>query len=87
MPIFDYQCPNCGIVENIIAGTNDKTLVHEACKGMMKRFISGRKNINMGVGAYGYYDDNLQAFCGTNRERKRIMQEQGVSEKFGKGWE
>jgi len=52
----------------------------------MKRVLSGRFGINMGVGAYGYYDENLQAYCGTNRERRRIMKEQGVSEKYGKGW-
>jgi len=86
MPIFDYECPNCGTVEDVYAGINDKTIVHEKCKGVMKRFISGKKSISMGVGAYGYYDDNLQAFCGTNREKKRIMKEQGVSEKYGKGW-
>jgi len=86
MPIFDYECKNCGLVENVFAGINDKTIVHDKCCGQMNRIISGRKGINMGVGAYGYYDDNLQAFCGTNRERRRIMKEQGVSEKFGKGW-
>ena len=86
MPIYDFECPNCGTIENVVAGINDKTIVHEKCKGIMKRFISGNKGISMGVGAYGYYDDNLQAFCGTNKEKKRIMKEQGVSEKYGKGW-
>ena len=33
-----------------------------------------------------YFDENLNAFVGTNRERRRIMKEQNVSEKYGKGW-
>ena len=86
MPLYDYNCPECGIVEDIWAGINDKTLTHDKCGNKMKRILSGSVGINMGVGAYGYYDDNLQAYCGTNKEKKRIMQEQNVTEKYGKGW-
>ena len=86
MPLYDWNCEECGVVENVIAKMDEKTIVHDKCGNNMTRFISGNKGINMGVGAYGYYDDNLQAFCGTNREKKRIMKEKGVSEKYGKGW-
>jgi len=86
MPLYDYRCKKCGVVENVLAKMDEKTIVHDECGKNMTRFISGNKSISMGVGAYGYYDDNLQAFCGTNREKKRIMKEQGVSEKYGKGW-
>jgi hypothetical protein len=52
----------------------------------MKRLISSTHGINMGVGAYGYYDDNLQAYVSTNRQKKELMRKQGVSEAYGKGW-
>ena len=87
MPIFDYECPNCGTVEDVYAGINDKTIVHEKCKGVMKRFISGNKGISMGpAGAFGYYDDNLETYIHTNRQHREVMKEKGVSEKYGKGW-
>ena len=87
MPIYDYSCPNCGTVENVIAGMSDKTLVHEKCKGIMKRFISGNKGISMGpAGAYGYFDDNLQTFINTNKQHREECKKQGVTPKLGKGW-
>ena len=87
MPIFDYECEECGVVENVIAGTNDKTIVHDKCGKNMTRFISGNKAISMGpAGAFGYYDDNLETYIHTNRQHREVMKEKGVSEKYGKGW-
>ena len=42
--------------------------------------------INMGVGAYGYYDENLGTYINTNKHRREVMEKQGVTEKIGKGW-
>ncbi|MHB8123095.1 MAG: hypothetical protein ACYDG4_13175, partial [Desulfuromonadaceae bacterium] len=57
------------------------------CNGTMKRQFHSRFGINMGpVGAYGYFDENLGCAITTNAQRRRVMQEQGVTEKFGKGW-
>lgn len=47
------------------------------CDGDAKRLISAA-NINMGVGAYGYYDDTLQTYIHTNQHRKEVCREQGV---------
>jgi hypothetical protein len=52
----------------------------------MKRQFHASFAINMGVGAHGYYDENLGCYIGTNAQKRRVMQEQGVSEKFGKNW-
>jgi len=87
MPIYDYTCKNCGLVENVFAGINDKTIVHDKCCGQMNRIISGRKGISMGpAGSYGYFDDNLGKYINTNKQHREEMQKQGVSEKFGKNW-
>jgi hypothetical protein len=52
----------------------------------MERKFHSRFGISMGVGAYGYFDDNLRTYVRTNAHKRQVMAEQGVSEKFGKGW-
>ena len=84
MPIYDFECPKCGKKQEGIAKV-DETL-HCVCGGTLKRLMPSSHGINMGVGAYGYYDDNLQAYVSTNRQRRELMRRQGVSEAYGKGW-
>ena len=38
-------------------------------------------NVNMGVGAYGYYDENLESYVHTNKHRKELCRQQGVTPK------
>jgi len=84
VPLYDYQC-ECG--KEIEAITHyEKNAKCPECGREMKRLLTGKIGISMGVGAYGYYDDTLQAYVGTNAEKKRIMKEQGVTESYGKGW-
>lgn len=84
MPIYDYEC-KCGEKKEAFGKWGD-TVKCPSCKNKMKRVLSGKIGISMGVGAYGYYDENLQAYVNTNADKKRIMEEQGVSESYGKGW-
>ena len=84
MPLYDYDC-DCGWTGEIICPI-DASPPCPQCDGNMKRLISSTHGINMGVGAYGYYDDNLQAYVSTNRQKKELMRKQGVSEAYGKGW-
>ena len=86
MPLYDYLCPECGLVEDIIAKMDDKLLKHDKCGKTMIRQLHGRFGINMGVGAYGYYDENLGTYISTNKQRREEMQKQGVTERIGKGW-
>ena len=85
MPLYDYECEDCGIVQDVWADMDEKELEH-SCGKKMKRLISGKVGINMGVGPYGYYDDTLQTYVHTNEQRRREMKKQGVTEKIGKGW-
>jgi len=84
MPVYDYKC-KCGTTTEEFCKW-DKKISCPSCKKPMDRVISGRVGISMGVGPYGYYDENLQAYVGTNADKKRIMAEQGVAESYGKGW-
>ena len=82
MPLYDYLCPNCGEVKDVFAGINDKTLMHDKCKCIMKRQLHCQYGINMGpVPPGGYFDETLDQFISTKRQRERVMEEQGVSEK------
>lgn len=53
----------------------------------MHRQFHSRFGISMGVGAYGYYDENLGTYIRTNAHKRQVMREQNVTEKFGKGWQ
>lgn len=88
MPIYDYKCDTCGTEMELIGRPNEETFPCEACnrKGMLHRQFHSRFGINMGVGAYGYYDENLGTYIRTNAHKKKVMRDQGVSEKYGKGW-
>lgn len=88
MPIYDYQCDKCGRTEERIKRVDETSYQcpDNCCTGTMMRQIHGRFGINMGVGAYGYYDDNLGCYIRTNAHRREVMREQGVSEGYGKGW-
>ena len=84
MPIYDYEC-ECGWKGEVITSMDVDPPCPE-CDGDMKRLMPGTHGIAMGVGPYGYYDDNLQSYVSTNAEKRRLMQEQGITEKYGKGW-
>lgn len=85
MPLYDVKCKRCGKVEERIAKVDEAVLCRE-CGGITHRLMPSSHVINMGVGPYGYYDDNLGKYIHTNRQRREEMARQGVSEAYGKGW-
>ena len=85
MPLFDYRC-KCGHESEHFAKPDETKLPCPKCKGKMERQFHSRYGISMGVGAYGYYDDNLGCHVRTNAHKREVMRKQGVTEKFGKGW-
>ena len=84
MPIYEMKCKGCGKTLERICKLDE--IVHCTCGDVMERLMPSAVGINMGVGAYGYYDDNLQSYVPTNKARRKEMKKQGVSEAFGKGW-
>ena len=86
MPLYDYDCPNCRAVRLDIVCPVDDTVFCEICHREMKRRFPFTHGINMGVWAYGYYDENLETFVATNKQRREEMKKQGVIEGYGKGW-
>ena len=85
MPLYPYKC-KCGHEDDHYAKIGETKLPCPKCGRKMARQLHGNFGINMGVGPYGYYDDNLQTYVRTNAHRREVMAEQGVSEGHGKGW-
>lgn len=85
MPLYDFKCRKCGNIEERVARF-DEEIVACRCGGTAERQFHSNYGINMGVGAYGYYDDTLHTYVNSNSHRRKVMKEQGVSERFGKGW-
>ena len=85
MPLYDYKCAGCGTVEERIARADEQVIVCQ-CGCTMTRQFHGRYGINMGVGAYGYYDETLGKYINSNKHHREVMREQGVAPRYGKGW-
>lgn len=85
MPLYAYQCPACGGTKDEfrkLAQRNDCPECDSCCVKMQK--LLGGHSV---IGDFApYWDDNLQAGIKSKQHRKQVMKEQGVSEKFGKGW-
>lgn len=86
MPLYDMLCPRCHKTEERIAKIDEAVQCSHCC-ATMKRMMPSSHGINMGAsGAHGYYDENLQTYISTNRQRREEMRKQGLSEAYGKGW-
>ena len=89
MPIYDYEC-KCGEKGEFIVRMNGKKACPK-CKKTMKRQFHSNFNINMGVGAYGYYDETLQTYISSKRQRRAECYKQevtpmGDTPKLGDAW-
>jgi hypothetical protein len=49
----------------------------------MKKVIGGHSVV---PDVQPYYDDNLETYVRSRQHRRSLMKEQGVYEKFGRGW-
>jgi putative FmdB family regulatory protein len=91
MPIYDMQCPGCNEIFVDIIAHIDEDVECEKCKAILVRMMSP-VNFNMGVGPYGYYDENLDKYIPTNHARREEMKKQGVTPRgetpkpYGDAW-
>jgi putative FmdB family regulatory protein len=76
MPLYDYEC-TCGEIGEFITRIGDMQKCPH-CGAEMKRVISA-VNINIGVHAAGYYDETLESYVTSNRHRRELCRERGVT--------
>jgi len=78
MPLYDYLCGGCGFKDEFITPMEyEQQCPH--CGVYMERLMPSTFGINMGVGAYGYYDETLQTYVNTNRQKRELCRERGVT--------
>lgn len=85
MPLYDYKCENCGIIEDIWAGIEEDRLNCPYCQGFMTRLISVVRII---CDIEPYFDENLAdakkspngQWVKSRQHRKKLMKEQGLVE-------
>ena len=82
--LYDYRCPGCGAVTEHLWIANEEIRDEIECPSCKKTLASKCPpvvKVSMGVGAYGYYDETLQTYVGTNAQKREVMREQGVTPK------
>ena len=79
MPLYDYECErnDCLTIFEVYDKIEKTDIRCPICGSGSKRLISA-PNINMGVGAYGYYDKTLRKYLHTNKQRRDECNRQGV---------
>lgn len=79
--LYDFECVECSKIFESLQVDNEPVQCPNCYSDTRK--LPPIVNVNMGVGAYGYYDETLGKYIGTNKERKEEMRKQGVTEKGG----
>jgi len=76
----DFECTGCGNVEEMLS-MDGEVMCCPMCNAEMVK-LPPKFSINMGpVGAYGYYDDNLESYVSTNKQRRELCRQKGVTPK------
>jgi hypothetical protein len=78
--MYDFKCKRCGAIRERFVQEDERVL--SDCCGSDTDRLPPIVRVNMGAsGAYGYYDDTLGTYITSNRHRREVMRQQGVSEK------
>ena len=76
MPIYDWSCPCCGIVEDVASSIAKKTIPCPNCSCFMTRLFSPPKNIICDIEPY--LDDNIghdPIFVKSKRHKRELLKE------------
>ena len=86
MPIYDYNCPSCGVQEDIWAGVDQEEVPCPKCGIHMDRLLSAtRSNPDWEP----YYDENLCKlgsaeghYVKSRQHRKELMKAHGLVDRW-----
>ena len=85
MPAYDFLCQKCSKKEEVFMKLADYKKP-DCCDQPMKQIIG---NYHIVMDLKPYLDENLSeqpVYVRSKKHRRQLMQEAGVTEKFGKGW-
>ena len=77
--MYDFECTECHEVFENICFPDEDVQCPKCYSNAVK--LPPLIRVNMGVGAYGRYDETLDKHVGTNKEWKEEMRKQGVTPK------
>lgn len=79
MPLYDWDCPTCGKVENVAAGMLERKKTCPVCASLMTRRFSF--NVNISPDYEPYMDENLgpePILVKSRQHRRELMRERGL---------
>ena len=77
--LYDFECRRCGVSGEKIVADNEQPFCG-ICNVPLWR-LPPKIRVAMGAaGAHGYYDDNLETYIRTNKHRREVMRQRGVSD-------
>lgn len=82
MPLYTYEC-SCGKSADEFRSVAERNNAPLCCGKPMQKQLGGHRVVPDVV---PYFDDNLESYVKSKQHRKQLMREQGVYEKYGKGW-
>ena len=77
MPLYDYECPLCGVQTDVWAGIDETEKLH-GCGNWMKRLISAPR---ISPDLEPYWDENMgqdPVYVKSKQHRKQLMGERGL---------
>ena len=84
MILYQYRCQSCKEITEALRSIEKRDDAPEcSCGGQTRKIISVQR-VHSDLAPY--YDDNLETHIQSKQHRKKVMQERGVSEAYGKGW-
>ena len=79
MPLYTYECKKCGTIGDFITKMDELQKCPHCGEEMYRP--PQACHFNIGVPPYGYYDDDLETYIHSNRHRREVMREKGVTPK------
>lgn len=83
MPLYEYSCDSCGKTADEFRSVAERNNAPLCCGKAMKKLLGGHRVIG---DIAPYFDENLESHVKSRQHRAQLMREQGVYEKYGKGW-
>ena len=87
MPLYDFNCDNCGQTFERYAKMDEKVVDCEACgDGMAFRKITARYSV---IKEPDFVTDNISGEperIDSKKKLRRLLRENDVTEKYGNGW-
>jgi putative FmdB family regulatory protein len=80
MPLYNYECPNCGVIEDVWAGIEEDNLNCPLCQGIMSRLISAPGVIPDIEPYIDYQMGQGGVPIGSRQQWKREMKDRGLVE-------